>query len=365
MSMADIERVSIVIPAYNPDEQLLELVWKLNRESFDDIIIVNDGSSAACASIFDTLDHISGCTVLRHEQNGGKGKALKTAFSHYVQAHPDGIGMITADADGQHRPEDIRKTAEELVEQPESMILGVRDFSGEDIPLRSRFGNVLTKFVVKAASGMKLTDTQTGLRGIPAAFAKELLEVKGDGYEFEMRMIMACRTYKRSIAEVTIETIYMDGNESSHFHPILDSIKIYYVFLRFLFSSLASFVVDVSLFAVFSMVFKALMPMGFIILSTVLARVLSSLFNYFVNRHVVFRSKQYPARTMVKYYSLAAVQMGASAGGVYALYHATGGHEVPIKIAVDSLLFLLSFYIQRNWVFKREASYIGREVNHY
>ncbi|MGY4688291.1 glycosyltransferase [Salibacterium sp. K-3] len=359
------EGVSIVIPAYNPDEQLLELVRKLSRESFDDIIIVDDGSDASCASIFDTLEEFSSCRVLRHQENQGKGKALKTAFSYYSTYRPNGTGLITADADGQHRPEDIKKTADGLIEQPEALILGVRDFSGEDIPLRSRFGNVLTKMVVKAASGMKLTDTQTGLRGIPAAFAGELLEIKGDGYEFEMRMILACRTNQRSIEEVTIETIYMNDNESSHFHPILDSIKIYYVFLRFLFSSLASFVVDVTLFAVFSAIFKALMPMGFIILATVLARVLSSLFNYLVNRHVVFKSNHYPARTLVKYYTLAAVQMGASAGGVYVLYHTAGGHEVPIKIAVDSLLFLLSFYIQRNWVFKREASYIGREVNDY
>ncbi|MFD2707141.1 glycosyltransferase [Salibacterium lacus] len=361
----DFKGISIVIPAYKPDEQLLELVRKLNRESFDDIIIVDDGSDASCISIFETLENTAGCTVLRHEQNGGKGTALKTAFSYYSTSYPDGIGVITADADGQHHPDDIKKTAEALMEQPDALVLGVRDFSGEDIPLRSRFGNVLTKMVVKAASGMKLTDTQTGLRGIPTSFAEELHSIKGDGYEFEMRMILACRTYKRSIKEVTIETIYMNDNESSHFHPILDSIKIYYVFLRFLFSSLASFVVDVSLFAVFSTVLKALMPMGFIILATVLARVLSSLFNYFMNRHVVFRSNQYPARTMIKYYTLAAVQMGASAGGVYMVYHTVGGHEVPIKIAVDSLLFLLSFYIQRNWVFKREASYIGKEVNHY
>ncbi|MFZ4454096.1 glycosyltransferase [Salibacterium aidingense] len=364
--MADrYEHISVVIPAYNPDHQLIYIARELSRESFENIIIVDDGSSEASAPVFETLARMPSCTVLRHAENSGKGKALKTAFAYYSRRHPKGLGVVTADADGQHRPEDIKKTAEELIRQPDKLILGVRDFSEEDIPLRSRFGNVMTKMVVKVAAGMKITDTQTGLRGIPRTFTEELLEVSGERYEFEMKMILACKTYKRSIAEVTVDTIYIDDNESSHFHPLLDSIKIYYVFLRFLFSSLASFVVDVGLFALFSTLFKALMPMGFIIAATIFARVLSSLFNYLMNRNVVFRSYQYPARTLMKYYTLAALQMGASAGGVYILYHTLGGHEVPIKIGVDSLLFLLSFYIQRTWVFKNETSYVGEEVSDY
>ncbi|RSL29891.1 glycosyltransferase [Salibacterium salarium] len=356
------EQISIVIPAFNPDQKLLNVVRELSKEAFQEIIVVNDGSGEEYVPIFDAAAEWPSCTVLQHTENGGKGKALKTAFSYYSKNYPNGIGVITADADGQHTPSDIKKVAAELANQPSKLILGVRDFSTKDIPLRSRFGNVLTKAVVKAASGMKITDTQTGLRGISKEFAEQLLHVDGDRYEFEMKMILACKTYQRDIAEVTIDTIYIDDNESSHFHPIVDSIKIYYVFLRFLFSSLASFVVDVGLFALFSTAFKAVMPMGFILLATVIARILSSLFNYFLNRNIVFRSYKHTKQTLIKYYTLAALQMGASAGGVYVLYHSIGTHEVLIKIGVDSFLFLLSFYIQRSWVFKQNTAYAAKEV---
>ncbi|MDQ0297716.1 dolichol-phosphate mannosyltransferase [Salibacterium salarium] len=356
------KHISIVIPAFNPDYKLIDMIEELSAEDFQAIIIVNDGSGEAYDPIFAVVRKYPTCTVLTHTINQGKGKALKTAFSYYSENYPDGTGVITADADGQHTPSDIKKVAAELAEQPSKLILGVRDFSTEDMPLRSRFGNVLTKGVVKAASGMKITDTQTGLRGISKGFAEQLLNVSGDRYEFEMKMILACKTYHREIKEVTIDTIYIDNNESSHFNPVIDSIKIYYVFLRFLFSSLASFVVDVGLFALFSTLLKALMPMGFILLATVLARVLSSLFNYFLNRNIVFRSYAYTKHTLTKYYTLAVIQMGASAGGVYILYHSIGAHEVWIKIGVDSFLFLLSFYIQRSWVFKQGTAYVVKEV---
>ena len=346
------QNVSIVIPAYNPDQKLIQLVKELVDYDFSEIIVINDGSDKKYDPIFDQLSEFSTCTLLRHAVNSGKGKALKTAFSFYIEKHPNGIGIVTADADGQHSPKDIKKVALELVKHPSHLILGVRDFSEEKIPLRSRFGNVLTKTVVKLAMGMKITDTQTGLRGISGEFAEQLLHVRGDRYEFEMEMIMACKTFKRDISEVTIDTIYIDDNESSHFNPILDSIKIYYVFLRFLFSSLASFVVDVGLFALFSFIFKAFLPTSFIIVATVLARILSSLLNYFLNRNVVFQSFQFTKRTMAKYYTLAVIQMSASAAGVYFIYHSIGTHEILIKLVVDSILFLFSFYVQRNWVFK-------------
>ncbi|SDH18461.1 Glycosyltransferase involved in cell wall bisynthesis [Alteribacillus persepolensis] len=345
--------VSVVIPAFNPDSTVIELAERLMTLGFKDIIVINDGSTKQHNDIFDKLSGFSACTVLTHSENLGKGRALKTAFSFYKDNYPNGLGMVTADADGQHAPKDIKRIADELAKHPSRLILGVRDFSGEKIPLRSRFGNVLTKMVVTMAAGMKIADTQTGLRGISRSFAEKLLDIKGDRYEFEMKMILACRTHDVPISQVAIDTIYINDNESSHFHPILDSIKIYYVFLRFLFSSLASFVVDVLLFAVFVLMLKPLLPMSYIIVATVLARVLSSLFNYIINRNIVFKSYQYTKRTLIKYYVLAAAQMSASAGGVYVLYHSLGGPEVLIKIAVDSLLFLFSFYMQRQWVFRK------------
>ncbi|WP_233129703.1 bifunctional glycosyltransferase family 2/GtrA family protein [Salimicrobium humidisoli] len=343
--------ISIVIPAFDPDDKLIDTVKNISDFSFDEIIVVNDGSDVSTQPIFDEVTKFPQCTVLNHSVNMGKGRALKTAFSYYTEKNEGGIGLITADADGQHSPDDIKKVAEKLQSNPEDLILGVRDFSGEDIPLRSRFGNKLTKIVLRVTSGMSVTDTQTGLRGIPSDFAEELLHLEGDRYEFEMKMILACKNHNRGVKEVTIDTIYIDENESSHFNPIVDSIKIYYVFFRFLLTSVASFIVDIGLFAVFSSVLKVFMQNSFIIIATVLARILSSMFNYFVNKKLVFKSSASKGRSLVKYYILAAFQMSASALGVHAIYQSVGDHEVLIKIGVDSILFLLSFLIQKKWVF--------------
>ncbi|WP_100407475.1 bifunctional glycosyltransferase family 2/GtrA family protein [Bacillus solitudinis] len=358
------ENVSIVIPAYNPDKKLVELVNELSAYSFKEIIIVNDGSDKQFKPIFDKVRFFTSCTLLTHPENLGKGQALKTAFSYYVENYQEGIGVVTADADGQHRPEDIKKIAQELVNKPANLILGARDFSKENIPARSRFGNILTQKATKLVSGLNVTDTQTGLRGIPREFAKQLLNVNGKRYEFEMKMILACKTYNRNISEFSIDTIYIDENESSHFNPIIDSIKIYYVFGKFLISSLLSFIVDIALFALFVFIFKAFMPVGFILLATVLARLLSSLFNFVINRKVVFKSYNNVKKRLVMYGALALILMAASAFGVHTVYHAIGSHEVLIKIVIDSILFLLSFYIQRNWVFNQSEVKVKKEVNY-
>lgn len=343
--------ISIVIPAFNPDHKLITTVQNIAEFAFDEIIVINDGSHDSTTPIFNNIAQLTNCTVLNHAVNKGKGRALKTAFSYFVGKNENSIGIITADADGQHTPEDIKRVSQTLRGNPDDLILGVRDFTEEDIPLRSRFGNKVTKSVLSITAGMNVTDTQTGLRGIPTSFANELLQIEGERYEFEMKMILACKNYHRNVKEVTIDTIYIDENESSHFNPIIDSIKIYYVFFRFMLTSVASFIVDIGLFAVFSSILKVFMPNGFIIIATILARVLSSMFNYFVNKKLVFKSAASSAPSLMKYYTLAAFQMTASALGVYVIYQSVGNHEVLIKIGVDSLLFLLSFIIQKKWVF--------------
>lgn len=348
--------VSIVIPAFEPDQKLITTIKNILQYDFSEIIVVNDGSSPAKAAIFKAIEKLHRCTVLNHEENKGKGRALKTAFSYFMSQNNNGIGVVTADADGQHSGHDIQKVAKHLEEHPSDLILGVRNFDEENIPARSRFGNKVTKSVLKLAAGMKVTDTQTGLRGIPAAFLKDLLNIKGERYEYEMQMILACRSFKRKIHEVAIDTIYIDENESSHFNPIVDSIKIYYVFIRFAIVSVLSFLIDIGLFAVFNAVLRPLLPNSFIIVATIGSRLLSSIFNYLMNRKIVFRSDAKALPSLIKYYSLAVVQMSLSAGLVYSIFLATEANAVLIKVLVDSFLFLASFLIQRVWVFAQRTN---------
>ena len=260
---------------------------------------------------------------------------------------------ITADSDGQHTPDCILACAEALIEHPNSLILGCRCFEGEDVPARSEFGNKCTRVVMKYLTGITVSDTQTGLRGIPAVFMQQLLMVKGERFEFETNMLLETKTRKIPIVEVPIKTIYIEENKTSHFNPIKDSVRIYMIFGKFLFSSLSSSVVDLVLFSVFCFLLRDMdfQVVSYITAATVLARILSAFYNYSMNYKVVFQSETPMKQSLPRYIGLAVVQMSFSALLVNKLYPLFGGVEVLVKIPVDVLLFFLSFVIQREFVY--------------
>ncbi|WP_215145997.1 glycosyltransferase [Exiguobacterium qingdaonense] len=353
MQMQEVETrqaYTILIPAYNPDDALNTLVEKLRASGFSTIIVVNDGSSPSSETIFDTVGPLVD-QVLVHEQNKGKGAALKTGLQYVIDTYPNRLGVITVDADGQHLPEDVVNVYEEGVNKPHHLIMGCRDFSGDEIPFRSRFGNQATRLVMLVGSGLKLKDTQTGLRAIPMRYARQLLDVPGNRYEFEMNMLTFTKRLQVPIQQTTIQTIYENENDSSHFRPVLDSIMIYRMFLLYSLSSVASFLVDVGMYAIFIYMLSPYFDTTHVITATVLARIISSLFNYMVNRKVVFHSDA--RRSLPKYFGLVVLQMAVSAFFVYLLFLLFRQGEVVIKVIVDSVLFFVSYYIQKRWVFKK------------
>ena len=201
--------IPIVIPAYEPDERFPAILEDLKQAGMGPVVVVDDGSGDEYRDFFVKADELVkplGGVVLHHEVNKGKGRALKTAFSYILENMPDAVGCITADSDGQHTVECITKCMKALEERPDNLILGVRDFSGEDVPFKSRFGNNLTIKICSFLCGVKVTDTQTGLRGIPRTFMKDLLDVEGERFEFETRMLIATKD-KYPIYEVPILTI--------------------------------------------------------------------------------------------------------------------------------------------------------------
>lgn len=348
--------VPIVIPAYEPDEKLIGLMDKLNEADLGPVIVVDDGSDKEIyGAIFDEVRKRGG-EVLTHAVNMGKGRGLKTAFNHCLNQYPNLYGVVTADSDGQHSVTDIARCKKALIEDENSLILGVRDFNKDGIPARSVFGNKTTSRVMKLLTGISISDTQTGLRGIPADFMKILLTEKGERYEFETNMLLLAKELEIKIKEVSIETIYIEDNQSSHFNPIKDSLKIYVVFFRFLMSSLSSSVVDMVLFYIFCQLTRNIqLPFGYIMISTVCARVLSAVYNFLINYQVVFKGKGSRAKAAVKYLILAVVIMLLSGMFVSAGHMLMPGlPEVVVKIPVDCLLFLLSFYIQREIVYKKD-----------
>lgn len=350
--LSKIQNIQIVIPAFQPDEKLLSVITALReRAGIMQIIVVDDGSGEAYAGYFDLAENVYGCHILRHKVNCGKGRALKTAFEHVINTLPDSLGVITVDADGQHAAEDVLACALELTLHPDSLILGSRDFDVPGVPMKSKFGNKLTRRVMKLLHGLDITDTQTGLRALPRSFLPALLKVSGERYEYELNMLLASSEQAVPLREVPIHTIYLEGNRSSHFNPFLDSIRIYAVFAKFGLSSLCSAVLDIGLFAILVTLFRDLAPEFYILAATVLARTVSSLFNYLANKMIVFRANGC-RKTVIKYYLLAIAQMLVSAILVKYLFERLDvPGEALVKAAVDTILFFFSYQIQRFWIF--------------
>ena len=197
----------LVIPAYEPDYNLIKLIEKIHNKSDFYIIVIDDGSSAECQDIFSKVERYA--TVLRHQVNQGKGKALKTAFEYIQSLNMPGT-VVTADADGQHRIWDIFRSLTKSSENPNTLVLGVRAFTGK-VPLRSRFGNSLTRILFKLQTGVAVSDTQTGLRAFSTDMIPFMLKIEGQRYEYEMNMLLeASQAYP--ILEVPIETVYINDN---------------------------------------------------------------------------------------------------------------------------------------------------------
>jgi glycosyltransferase involved in cell wall biosynthesis len=338
----------VLIPAYEPNQRLIDLVQTLAADvRVNRIIVVNDGSSSACDSIFKTVSLFPKTTLLVHPVNRGKGAALKTALQEAKNAPDDSIA-VTIDADGQHRPEDMFAVLEALQNHPKALILGARRFDLSNVPLKSRLGNTITRAITSYLIGQRITDTQTGLRAFHYQHLDALAKIEGDRYEYEMNVLLACGKLGIPIIEVPIETVYLDNNAASHFNPVLDSIRIYKRILRFSASSLISTAADLGLFSILVYTLKVQDP---IFWATVLARLVSVNLNFTLNKTLVFKSQAAWMSALIKYYSLAAVQMMASyflLKGVYALFNQK---VVLLKILVDLFLFMISYQIQKRYVF--------------
>jgi putative flippase GtrA len=340
--------VSVLIPAYNPDQRLCEFVAELRRQNAcREIIVVDDGSRVSCRSIFNSLAQLPKVTVLRHAVNLGKGAALKTGFNYFCWACPQDIGVVTADADGQHLTEDVVNVAAQLHESPDKLVMGARAFD-KDVPARSMFGNLMTRYMFWALIGMRLTDTQSGLRGIPTSFAAKLLRIKHTGYEFELEMLIKCKQLRIAIEECTIQTVYLDGNSSSHFNPLYDSLKIYLVLIRFMLASLATAAIDYAIFLV-------AYPIGGVLFGLGTARLVAGAVNFTLANRMVFASKEQVSSSLPKYVALVATIGLVSYGLIQGITSILSVGVLPAKLLAEGVLYMLNFLIQRDFIFRAPA----------
>jgi putative flippase GtrA len=337
--------VVILIPAYQPDRRLVDLVRSLQATGTP-VVVVDDGSDAECAAVFAAVRQMAHSTVLRHSANQGKGAALKTGLEHIANHFPDHAGAVTADADGQHRVEDVLAVADALRTHPKCLILGARGFEGR-LPFRSRLGNTATRAMLRLVMGQSISDTQTGLRGIPNTLFPRLLVISHQGYEFELEMLLVCKYEGIQIREVRIQTIYIDENRSSHFNPLLDSFRIYFVLLRFALVSLCSAIVDNLIFACVYFFWPSILG------SQILGRIAGTLFNYLGNKTTVFRSRERVSRSLPKYLLLVLISGTLSYGMIRLLVARLGMDVYLAKLLAESLLFFVNFFVQRQLVFPR------------
>ena len=353
-------KITIIIPALNPDEEVIAYVDKLILLGFDNFIIVDDGSDMAKKYIFDKLASKKECFVLHHEFNKGKGRSLKTAYEYFLEseAYADFLGVVTVDADGQHLPLDVIKVAEKLINSQASLILGVRDFSMAGIPLRSKIGNIVTSHMVKIMFSKRIRDTQTGLRGIPREQLKKHMELSGERFDYEINVLLKTIEDQLPIIEVPISTIYHEDNSNSHFHPLFDSIKIYRfilkIFFRFFCASFGSFIIDQSIFTLLVyFVFAQMEVASSLFWSIFIARFFSSIVNFLLNKNFVFNNRSSRKSIMFsKYYVLMICQMLLSWLFVSGFVMFLNVNKSLAKLLVDSCLFFISFHMQKKWVYK-------------
>ena len=351
--------IPIIIPSYEPDARLLELLAELKRAELSPIIVVNDGSSSAYQKFFDAAEKDFGAIILTHAENFGKGRGLKTAFAYCLENFPEMTGCVTADSDGQHTPAAIEKCRAALSANPESLILGTRSFdNAAEIPLKSQLGNILTRKVFKILYGVEISDTQTGLRAIPADFMRAVLNVAGERFEFETNVLISAIKSGVRIETVPIETIYdSKENHSTHFRPLADSLRIYWLFrrafARFVLSSMSAAAIDLALFQIFcALLKKNFAGAEYIVPATILARIISAAYNHTVNYFLVFNGRRKYGQSAARYFCLAAVQGCVSAALTAAIFSAVQSDwELYVKIPVDIALFFVSYAVQKKFVY--------------
>ena len=358
-----LDSVAVVLPSLNPDHRFKAVADGLIEAGFRHIVVVDDGSDEAHKHWFDELRHCPVCHVLVHEVNKGKGRALKDAFAYVHEHLPQLKGVVTIDGDGQHLLGDIIACSERMLEEKDKVVMGCRDFSHPDVPPRSVAGNRFTAAMFRLCYGIRITDTQTGLRAIPAQYLECFSEIEGERFEYETNMLLQMKRMGIGFVEQPIETVYDKEEYSSHYNALKDSWRIFKVMAKFLLSSGAAFLIDTILLYVLLKLFGerwgALAPT----IALTVARLVSSFVNFNANKRFVFQNKGHYKRAMLRYYILCVIQYAANAAllnGLVALASRAAGHTISaglttlIHIFVMTVLFFISYPIQREWVFSEK-----------
>ncbi len=344
--------ISIIIPAYEPDDKMIQLIHQLREVLDANIVVVDDGSSK-CNLVFDQVK--KDAIVLRHEKNKGKGAAIKTGLIYIGENLRKTKCIVTVDADGQHKPNDVKKVCESFIQLQKIflvdkiMVIGSRSFTG-NVPLRSKLGNTITRYIFKLVSGSSIWDTQSGLRAFSFGMIPFLINIKGDRYEYEINVLLEAVKNNIKINETTIKTVYIANNKSSHFRTIRDSALIYKEILKFSISSFVSFLLDYFLYTLLNLATQN------IVISNILARIISASFNFTMNKKYVYESENNVWNEVVRYSILAISILVVNTTILTFIVSNTVINAYIAKIMLEVFLFCVSYLVQKRLIF-----YSGKE----
>ncbi len=249
-------KTALLIPTYQPKANVLPFLSSFRGDEFDLFLLVDDGSGEAYVNEINSIYQKTCFEVLSYPVNKGKGAAIKTGIEHLLSREDSPDVIVTADSDGQHLYEDILRVRDEALSHPDALVLGVRDFSGKDVPKRSRAGNRISSFYVRLQTGEKLGDTQTGLRAIPRCLYPQAVEIEGSRYDYEFNFLIDA-IKEHELRTIPIDTVYEDNNAGSHFHAVKDSLRVYRPFFVQLLLTLACWAADLG---IFYLTYEALSP---------------------------------------------------------------------------------------------------------
>lgn len=349
--------VVILIPAYNPNHRLIDLVKDLELSGFKKILVINDGSLKKYQKVFLELEKKSSCLVLEYSENKGKGYAIKYGINYYLENLKNAYkGIVTVDDDYQHEPDDIKNIALKLLGNQDSLILGVRDFKTKGLPFGNKFGNKLTSLIFRFLYGTKISDTQTGLRGIPNRYLNLCLEASGKRFEYEMNMLISFIKNKKNVLCIPIKTIYHKKNNTM-FNNVINGLSIYKAlfseYIKYGLTSLFAAFIDIIIFTAFLSIFNNLNANFIIIMGTFTARIVSAFVNFNLTKYLVFKSHEKSENLLVKFYLHNFINMIASATLVLILHNLFPNVlETIFKVIVDTTIYIVGYKIQKKYIFK-------------
>ena len=214
--------IAVVVPAYNVGDRLDAVLDGL-LAVVSTVIVIDDGCTDGCTGAAQDRP----VDLIVFERNRGKGHALIAGYKKALE-YAEVTCVAVVDADGQHDPRELPRLYDAMKQHDADFVIGAREFGKGNVPLRSRFGNLLTISLSAVLLGTRVRDTQSGYRVLSRRFLEDVLPgVKGGRYETEMELLGKAIGGGYKVASVPIQTIYEEGNVSSHFHKIRDSYLIY------------------------------------------------------------------------------------------------------------------------------------------